>query len=368
VSHLRRGRRAASAVGRLLPPVVFLVGCSSSSDPPPTRRPGDAGISDGANAQPNVEGDGAPCTHNAHEVVGAKVVLDVVWPSTTANAGGTGQIVIWLMANYDIHDDLTVTGITYTCGNQTPPIPLSRIGSLSEGLPSGQQGTIQIAFDPSVWAAVMDGTGPGKINAPIEGTAELGGWNLGSSLAIHPTNSVFGLPPSSPYYAPTAQWPASASAFAASDLVDGDNDGKPGITATPVSGNGLILPATGVELTAPFAPQADELYVVLRTQLSLYGIGTSCTEIQGTAAVQLLNNHVIGCHLANDGGECSSAQADFIDQNTTVYFGPGVVVPRSVQAASYEPQGITGTFTGKILSTDPDGGGIDCDAVRAALP
>ena len=76
---------------------------------------------------------------------------------------------------------------------------------------------------------------------------------------------------------------------------------------------------------------------------------------------------LIGCHLKG-GGDCTPTEWDFVDQMSTVYVGSGVTVPAGVPPASFAPAGITGTFTAKLLSTDADGGGIDCAAVRAALP
>jgi hypothetical protein len=145
------------------------------------------------------------------------------------------------------------------------------------------------------------------------------------------------------------------------------------ITATPVTGNGLYLPTTAAAVGnngVPGSPVADELYLALRTELSMYGMSSICTESSGTAKVQLLNNHVIGCHIL-DGGACTSgtpnSQSDFIDSNTTVYVGPSVtVIPPMVCAPSFVPPQISGAYKSVLLSAD--GGPVDCNAVKAALP
>ncbi len=359
------------SLGVIVPALVALAsGCSSSSGggeaPAGSPDAGDAG----ANAEPTVAGDGAACTPNAHETVAAKVTLNVNWPATPANAGcltskGCNEkIYIWLVAHYDI-DSTTgkVTGTTYTCGNEAPAIPLTALGTQSEGLnPSAGMATVQITFDQKTWTQIAN-TAP-----PTVTTGTIGGWNVGSSFKIDPTTSTYGLKPTSMFYGPTAVWPGSESMIPMADLADDDNDMAPGITAIPSPDNGNSLPATGLATTPPFAPQADRLYLALRTELSLYGTSKSCTEIDGTATAQLFNNHVIGCRLAGDAGDCSSAQWGFVDSNSTVYLGPGVKVPAGQPTASYAPPGIHGTFVSKVISTDADAGAIDCTAVKAAVP
>lgn len=358
------------SLGVVVPAVAALAsGCSSSSGGGPgTVSTADAGE---AGAEPTFEGDGAACTANPHETVAAKITLNVNWPATAANAGCVhskgcdGKIYIWLVAHYDI-DTTTgkVTGTTYTCGNETPPIPLTPLGTQSEGLdPSKGGAQVQITFAQDTWTQIAN-TAP-----PTMTTGTVGGWKVGSSFKIDPTTSTYGLKPSSPYYGPTAVWPASESTLTMTptDLADDDNDMQVGVTAIPSGDAGNSLPATGLTPSAPFAPQADRLYLALRTELTLYGTSKSCTEIDGTATALLFNNHVVGCRLVGDAG-CSSAEWDFVDSNSTVYLGPGVTIPAGQAPASYAPPGIHGTFTSKIISTDADAGPIDCAAVKAAVP
>ncbi len=359
----------------ILPALALAMsGCSSSSAGPAAPPPpggGDSGAGDAGTpgTGPVVDGGGASCPTNAHETVAAKVTLTVTWPATLANAGCdaksmpkacTGDINIWLLAHYDFNGG-AVTGTTETCGNQTPPIPLSTTGSLSEGLPAGTQGIVQVNFAPSVWTSII--ANPNV--PPTQTSGVIGGWDIGSSFQINPTNSVYGLSPTSMYANAATVWPASESDIMASDLTDDDMDGHPGITATPASGGGFVLPATAALMTPPTF--ADKLYLTLRTSLSLYGTSSSCTDISGTVGVQTINNHVVGCELAG-GGDCSQPQWDFIDSNSTVYIGPGVTIPASAMPASYTPQKISGTFTAKVLSTDADGGTIGCSDVLTTFP
>jgi hypothetical protein len=289
--------------------------------------------------------------------VGAKITLKVQWPQTLANNGCdnmsmpacTGEINIWLLTHYDINGT-AVTGTVDTCKNVTPPIPLTQAGTTSEGQdPSKGAAVVTTEFDDSVWTNII--ANKMHVGTPTKGV--IAGWNVGSSMRIEPTDSVYGVSQTSKWALDTTTWPASESDIMAADITDDDNDGHPGITTTPSMANGSVLPAAELHLSAPFGPFADKLYVALRTELQLYGVSTSCTDIKGTVGVNLLNNHVIGCELAGDGGACTQPQWDFIDSNTTVYVGEGVRIPAGTSAPSFAPPGITGTFVAKILSTDP---------------
>jgi hypothetical protein len=351
-------------------------GCSSSSSGSSSGASSSGGTTaDGGSSSgtgPDVVGTGMMCPANAHETVGAKISLTVTWPSTLANAGCdnsskppcTGIINIWLLTHYDI-TGTAVTGTVSTCKNVTPPIPLSAVGTQSEGLdPKGPPAVVQIGFDDAVWQAII----ANSMVKPTQTTGTLAGWNVGSSMRINPTNSVYGLSSTSKWASDKTTWSGSEMDIAAADITDDDNDGHPGITATPSTAAGNSLPATAALATPP-GPFADKLYLALRTELSLYGKSTTCTDMDGTVGVQLLNNHVIGCELADGGGNCNMSQWDFIDSNTTVYLGPGVKIPVAQQSmpASFAPPGISGTFKAKILSTDAAGGGITCADVVSML-
>jgi hypothetical protein len=351
-------------------------GCSSSSSGSSSggtaSSSGGGGTTDGGEAGtgPDSVGTGMACPPNTHETVGAKIKLAVQWPQTLANNGCddksmpkcTGEIDIWLLTHYTINGT-QVTGTVDTCKNVTPPIPLTSTGTQSSGLdPAKTTAVVKTDFLDAVWNGII----ANPKHVPTQTSGVLAGWNIGSSMRILPTNSVYGVSQTSTWASDKTAWPGSESMIAASDITDDDNDTYPGITITPSAATGYVLPATAALQTPPVF--ADQLYLALRTELSLYGTSTSCTDISGTVGVQLLNNHVIGCRLAGDAGACSMAQWDFIDSNTTVYVGPGVRIPTSVAAPSFAPPGISGTFDAKILSTDADGGSIDCAAVVKALP
>jgi hypothetical protein len=96
---------------------------------------------------------------------------------------------------------------------------------------------------------------------------------------------------------------------------------------------------------APNSPTADQAFMVLRTQVRLYGTSTSCTNQSGQAFVTDLNLHVVGCLLTGSQGTCTSDQSGFVDANGT-RFTPG-----------------TGTFTSQQMAA-----GASCVDVISALP
>jgi hypothetical protein len=134
-----------------------------------------------------------------------------------------------------------------------------------------------------------------------------------------------------------------------------------GITEYPLNDNseGYYLPATGRGARQPLAVR---LFVVSRTQLSLYGTSTSCTDTTGDLRVPEYNVHVIGCHDQGKPPETAlrmAAEWHFPDDNLTtnaIYSG-----------ASGTTSTITGTFNAKQITLI--GARLpSCDDVIAAFP
>jgi hypothetical protein len=366
MSHL--GMWCGSILALLAAELVTNAGCGSSDDSgpamAPTSEPSDAG--DDAD-EPILPGSGKPCTPQSYEVLGTKVSLDVNWPGTPGTnacaqaSGCKGTVSLWLLSRFTINGTKG-TGTTTMCGNQMPAVTLTSIGAQAEGVTSGST-AVSIQFLPSMWDAVA----ANAAKPPTAATGVFGGWNVGASFKVDPTVAFFGVKSSSALASASTTWPASGPDIDMADVTDDDNDGNPGITATPASGDGDSLPATGVATSPPLSPKADKLYVVLRTEISLYGLGQTCTDVTGKATATIFNDHVIGCHLEG-GGDCTPPQWSFVDEISPVYVGDGVTIPPNVPAPSFAPAGMSGTFVSKVLSNDPDGGGIDCAAVRAAFP
>jgi hypothetical protein len=310
------------------------MGCSSSSAAPvgpgPTNK--DAG------GEPVIDGPSSAmlCQTMPSATYATKIVLNVTWPGTQAVVKGTtGTVNIWLLSVYAIDSSNHVTGTTTTCGNTTPPILLTATADQLTGLPSGSE--VQNAFPASSWEGVPA--------TNITGT--LGGYHVGASITIDPVVTLYGLAASSSLNSATAPWPSMVSDLDLTTLTTADGgpvsgSALPGITAVPNGAAPYVLPRTSLSTTAP---SADQLQIVLRTALSLYGTSSDCQTQSGTATVTQLNNRVVGCSLENDGGICTSDEYQFIDENTTQYV-PGA-----------------GTFTAKMISA-----GSSCSDVLTTLP
>ena len=320
--------------------------CSSSSTPAPVgtaMTEPDGGFPNAA-AGPVKDGTGTACPTQTQETLATKISIHVYWPASTAAAAVSkaSPLVenIWLLSTYNIGSDNKIKGTTQTCRNVTPVISLTSLGSMSEDAPAGMNAQVQITFPDSSW----DGTPTTAI------TGTIGGWKPGASVTINPVVTLYGIAATSPLSDGSMKWPSSYTGIPTTDLTYADGgayvagQGEPGILAVP-NGAPYYFPATALTLMAPFAPKADQLDLVTRTELSFYGTSSSCSEQSGQAFVTQLNNHVVGCRVENDGGPCTSDEFGFIDTNTTQY------VP------------LDGTFDAKTLAT-----GATCAEVITALP
>jgi hypothetical protein len=255
--------------------------------------------------------DGGACEAQSALTVAANISINVTWPATTAGNSGSGTVHVWLLAKFTANGD-QFTGSSQTCGLSLPDLALNGLGAIAAG---GSK--VQITIPASVWSAPSMPT--------YDSTGSQTGWGPPSTFTINPTLALIGLTLPSGTNAATYAWPSSSWDFpSGTTYPDSDGDGNPGITASPLSGNGYVYPPTAIGLGGS-APSADQVYLATRTQVSLNGNWTSCTDLSGTADVSEFNNHVVGCHI-HGGSACTTGaantQADFIDQNRTVY-APG---------------------------------------------
>jgi hypothetical protein len=351
--------------------------CSSSSSGPGSEGPSDsstvtqgdssmAAPSDAGNGGPSGDGGtfngtGAPCPPLTDEWLGALLTLNVTWlPVIAANgsppSGPVPPIYIWSLYHYTFNGT-AITGTSRTCGDQLPPLTLNDTGKMAINLKMGGP-TVQVLNETPTNKTWDNDT------RTAQTTGTLGGWNIGSSLAMNLTTSVSGLAPASMFANPTTPWPPSATTFMTSDFSDDDHDGNPGITAFPLEDHsaGYYLPATSLGGSTGNGSMptllADKLYIVSRTQISLSGTSTSCSEIKGTLTSPEYVVHVIGCHDQGTAATatCMPGEWQFIDENATIYAGAG---------GAKSP--IAGTFDAKQL-TAADGGEPGCDDVVAAFP
>jgi hypothetical protein len=294
-------------------------GCSSSSateGPPATPDSGStppAGDGGGGVLGPSVPGAGADCPKMYPLKVGTLVTAKVSWPASTAVAKGSDQpYYLWLLTTYTADSNNKVTGTTATCGTTPAILTLTAIGASAEGAPMGATAQVRPTYPADSWTNVP----PTKI------TGTIGGVKVGSSFEVDPSVSLQGLNASDPLNDPTKMWPPSQSAFTAANLTNADGTpyvmgmGHPGIRGVFDGTPPYYIATTSL---TPGQPKADQFWTVNRVELGLYGTATSCTEATGQAFVKLINNHVVGCELANDGGPCTIDQYGFLDANTTAY-------------------------------------------------
>jgi hypothetical protein len=284
-----------------------------------------------------VAGTGTACPAVTTQTVGVMINMNVTWPATASIKGGKGPYTLWLLSTYDV-TGLKIAATIKTCQLTTPPIFLTPTGDIASGLMAGAGGKVGTASPVSEWD---------KVKRTSMTTGTLGGWNIGSSLAIADSVTLDGLPETGSFKDPTTKWPPASAAgnpFGMGFMYVNENTGEtsPGITVIPLATTGYAQIRTGL---GGMQPATDALYIASRTELSMYGTSTSCTETSGTATVKLIDNHVIGCNIENDGGTCGDTQYGYIDSNRTVYV-PGAAA-----------------FIQKVLKD-----GATCDDVIAALP
>ena len=147
--------------------------------------------------------------------------------------------------------------------------------------------------------------------------------------------------------ATTAPWPATITTE-----VDMDQDGKPGVTADTLQGNGFTYPPVDVFETN----HADELYLAMRQVTQLSGSASDCNTLTGTVSIPTItsdgtskpaiDSHVIGCRVAGTTTDCNTTQTSFVDNTQPVFAPSGGSAFTSVRMAS----------------------GSTCAGVRQALP
>ncbi len=260
-------------------------------------------------------------------VAATRVRVNISWPETLIVAG-SGVATIWLFS--EITTDPTpnadgsynLTSVTKSCGTNLPDLTK---GALAGG------GLVQINFAEAIWDA------PSMPTTTTTGTASSDRGD--ATVSLQPSGSVIGYSLTDVINDP---WPASGTEMAAT-ATDPDGDGDIGITGVPNGADPYTLPPVSVP-SALFGPYADQLYISTRVVMQLTGQRTGCTTASGTASVTKFDNHIMGCRL-DTGAECSQVEAQFVDDNRTVYdLGDG-------------------TYDQVMLNA-----GATCADVRAALP
>ena len=239
--------------------------------------------------------DGAACPAITSATLGAKITMSVSWPASSGRTqAGSGTADLWLFVSPTSLSDTNLSGNARMCNLALPDTQLATAVAPYMG-----GTTLQIQIPPSVWDQTPS----------FPGIATQSGWGPPNTFAVLPVLVVYGLslPDAGAY-----DWPSSASGFPQGSVANP-------LIATPLNGtiNGVSYTYPPIEASRSPA-KADQVSIVTRVQVSLNGHYTSCTEQSGAANVMLFDNHVVGCHVAG-GSACTSAQADFLDSNRTVY-------------------------------------------------
>jgi hypothetical protein len=236
--------------------------------------------------------DGCPDLASWTEAV--HFVLKASWDASSATLAGSADIEVLTLVKLTA-DGNNLGGPTRGCRTGIPPAQLSAAGQIVTG------GSKMLTDIPdSVW------------DSPSMGTADCKGTQSGpgiSSSIEYGFTALIGVTLSDE----NGPWPSSGSGLKTDDV---DGDGNPGFTSTPKSGNGYVLPPTGLGVLGS-APSADKVFIVSRNIASLSGTRTSCDEHSGKATFSSFDNHVVGCHTKS--GNCTTSQVDFCDQNRPVY-------------------------------------------------
>jgi hypothetical protein len=267
-----------------------------------------SGLAASGTSSGSASNDGGSCSPPTSLTLATNITLAVTWAASTAGNAGSGNVHIWLLAKYAVNGN-KLTGTSQTCGLALPDLQLSGLGQIAAG---GMK--VQIEVPPSVWATSSMPTFPS--------TATTAGWDPSGAFSVDASVSLIGLALPAATDPATYMWSSSSWTFPqGTTFPDHDGDKNPGITATPRNGNGYVFPPTAVGLGGS-APVADQVYIVSRNKIAQSGKWTSCQDVSGTATVTLFDNHVVGCRV-HGGSTCTTnaanTQADFLDQNRTVY-------------------------------------------------
>jgi hypothetical protein len=227
------------------------------------------------------------------DVDARSIVQPVTWPVTplVLNAG-QGNLQQW---NLSIEKQVSPTSVevsTTPCGIYLPDLQSSLFGGFAK---------FGIRFPDSLF----DAGGIAKV--PFTLTTEFGA-DGGLVLKTDPFALIAGAKLDHPTSEP---WPGAAGLM----LLDQDLDGRPGVTVIPATGSGYSDPPTDL-----LNDQADFIYIAERTVQALTFTVNTCDEIDGSVNIATIDgsaaidSSVVGCHVMG-GSDCTTDQAQFIDQN-----------------------------------------------------
>jgi len=261
-----------------------------------------------------------------------KVTVQVTWSTTEILAAGSGTVNLWALVQ-GTQSGASFPVTVLPCGIALPDFN----GPSIVGSP-----TFGVTFPDSLF----DGT----FLTATSSSLTLSSSSPGASFSSPAEANLIGIAFTNPVEDDvTGAWPSLATAQGES--LDTDMDTNPGVTADSKVGQRTEDDA-GTYSAIPvgaLGPDADKLYMALRSVVALGGTLTTCTTASGPATVSQINDHTVGCHLVA-GGNCSTAggalsQAAFVDTNSPAFV---------VSSATFQAQLLAGSAT--------------CPNVRAGVP
>jgi len=299
-------------------------GAEAGADGGPAGEAGTGGTDSGTRDGAPVEGGsdaspadaGTACNFNG--VWGSRIVIDVRWSPQGITgivlASGSGTITQWLMSTLSL-SGTAATLSTVVCGIDLPDFDGTAIAG---GEVYGIRFPDSLFDNAYIPAFTISGT--------------LTGASPGATLTTSAAAVLLGLTLPSPT---TDPWPATITTE-----VDMDMDGKPGVMAGALQGNGYTYPPLDIFEST----RADRLYLAIRQVTALSATATDCNDMTGTVSIPsitsggtskpAIDSHILGCRVAGGTTDCSSSQTSFIDNTQPVFTPTGTSSFTSLRMAS----------------------------------
>lgn len=222
-------------------------------------------------------------------VFALRMSVPATWPSTSVLASGSGTFVLW--AKLQLTQSGTSLSVQTTpCGETVPDFSATPV--------------INEKYGVVYPTAIFDRVPP---PASISGTGSVGSLKVGASFSLTKSAWLVGASMSDPL---NGAWPSSS----ALTQVDADGDGNPAVTLNYKSGTGYSWPPTN----NVGSTRANVVYLAGRAVFSLSGTLSTCSAWSGSASVQDLDSHSIGCRTTG-GSTCSMSDYNYLDSNTPNY-------------------------------------------------
>jgi hypothetical protein len=231
-----------------------------------------------------------------------KVSLPIKWPATFVLQGGNGVISNWVKTTA-VQTGTDIKNTAKVCGLDIPPYQAtSGFGGEKYGV-TFPDATFELPTMPTI---SFNGTLSSK--------------DVGATFTTSAVAALIGATMTNPA---TDAWPSAVAALVAADA---DGDSKPGISGDSRQGAGFFNPPVNVARSQ----RANHIYTAFRQVMTATGTVKSCSRIEGTAQIAVINNkpaidsHVLGCRRV-DGVECTASEFKLLDSAAPTYSPDGTV-------------------------------------------